>query len=410
MEHLLDNAGQLHTSADLLIGNGFINNPGLTKTSVCNSSITWLDGAAGELRYRGYAIDELANKFNFNEITYILMHGEIANSTQIQNFVNDISANYSLPDNLDDLIKIIPETAHPMAIISMLLANSCSNKIINNSDIKSKEYRYAAAMHILSIMPKFAIIAAQKAQGYKINFLKEFAIDSHNLVEGLLQKKLPKDHIYVGAIDKILTLHADHELNASTFAMRVTASTNSNPYSCILAAISGLWGPAHGGANEACLNMLSEIATPENIPKYIARAKDKNDPFKLMGFGHRVYKNYDPRAKIMQKLCKDVLAVCGKDNSLLEIAQILEKTSVSDPYFIERKLYPNVDFYSGIILNAIGIPTSMFTVIFALARTSGWLSHWLEMHDRGSFKIFRPRQFYDGVKIRKIGEKAIDIE
>ena len=402
MERLKDNSEHIHTSANILMNEGFINDPGLTKTSVCNSSITWLDGEVGELRYRGYAIDELASNYDFIDVMHLLIQGEIANTEQKQLFQKQLEENYSLANNINEIIRILPDNAHPMAIISMLLANACADKNINNSDVKQPDKRYAAAMHILSIMPKLAVIAAQKAQGLEIKFDKKFAVDSHSITEGILQKELAKDHIFVRAIDKILTLHADHELNASTFTMRVTASTNSNAYACILAAISALWGPAHGGANEACLKMLDEIGEPSNIPKYIAKAKDKNDPFKLMGFGHRVYKNYDPRAKIMQELCHEVLAVTGKNNDLLKVAQTLEETSLNDPYFIERKLYPNVDFYSGIILNAIGIPTSMFTVIFALARTTGWLSHWLEMHDRGGFKIFRPRQFYDGIKTRDL--------
>lgn len=402
MERRVDHAGQIHSSARELISDGFVNDPGLTQTSVCNSSITWLNGLEGELRYRGYAINELASKHNFNEVMYLLLHGELPNSAELAQFKEKIKSSLTLSRNLIAISELMPATAHPMAVISTLLSNCCANQQITRSMLKSPEARYTAAMHILSVMPIYTIIAAQKLAGSNYQIHEDAVIDIHVLTEGLTQTKLPKDHVFVRAIDKILTLHADHELNASTFTMRVTASTNSNPYSCILSALSALWGPAHGGANEACLNMLQEIETVYNIPKFIERAKDKNDPFKLMGFGHRVYKNYDPRAKIMRELCHEVLDASQISSNLFAVAKELEQTSLNDPYFIERKLYPNVDFYSGIMLSAMGIPSSMFTAIFALARTTGWLSHWLEMHERAEYKIFRPRQFYDGIKERSL--------
>ena len=403
MERYEDNSGQMHTAISSVLKEGFINDPGLTKTSVCNSSITWLDGNAGELRYRGYAIDELASSFNFLEVMYLLLNSELGNASEIKNFQDELKTSAILPDNILEFARLIPNSSHPMATISTLLSFVCSNQHISNSMIKAKTDRIKSALHILAIMPILAVIAAQKANGINPESIDlNISNDIHALTEGLCQQKLPNDHIFVKAIDRILTLHADHELNASTFTMRVAASTNSNPYACLLAAISALWGPAHGGANEACLRMLSEINSVDNITKYIARAKDKNDSFKLMGFGHRVYKNYDPRAKIMQSICHEVLKESKTDNHLFAVAKELEATSLSDPYFIERKLYPNVDFYSGITLSAIGLPSSMFTVIFALARTTGWISHWLEMHERGGYKIFRPRQVYDGIKSRGV--------
>ena len=399
MESSIDNSCQHHTSAINLAQQGFINDPGLLKTSVCNSSITWLDGEKGELRYRGYAIDQLANTKSFHEVMYLLINGELPDSTQLNEFQAQLQDSFHLPENFLKQLDLIPAGSHPMATVMALLNNvMCHNDVadVNSTDAA----KVSASMHMLAIMPSLAIAAQKKATAAPFTVEPETAISIHKLTEALVGSKLDPDHVFVTAIDKILTLHADHELNASTFTMRVVGSTNSNPYACLQAAIAALWGPAHGGANEACLKMLEEIGDKSNIDHYMAKAKDKNDSFKLMGFGHRVYKNYDPRAKIMQKICQDVLKESKCDSPLFELAQALEDRALNDPYCIERKLYPNVDFYSGITLSALGIPSSMFTVIFALARTSGWLSHWLEMHQRAPFKIFRPRQFYDGIKER----------
>lgn len=402
MECLVDNAHQSHTSTVNIKKDGYLHDPGLLKTSVCNSSITWLDGNKGELRYRGYSIDELADQFNFQEVMYLLIHGELPNANELETLKNHLKHAFKLPKDIEKFFALIPDTSHPMATLMCLLSYvSCDTKHTANS-VKLQSERMQAAMHILAIMPSLAIACLKKHKSQSININQETAICSHILTEELVGLTLAKDHIFVRAIDKILTLHADHELNASTFTMRVTASTHSNPYACLQAAIAALWGPAHGGANEACLRMLEEIGTTNRIPEYISRVKDKNDSFKLMGFGHRVYKNYDPRAKIMRQICHEVLAETGETSPLLDVAMKLEEIALSDSYFIERKLYPNVDFYSGVTLSALGIPSEMFTVLFALSRTTGWLSHWLEMHDRGPFKIFRPRQFYDGITERTL--------
>lgn len=398
-----DNADQNHKLATDLT-QGFIKDPGLLKTSVCDSSITWLDGSKGELRYRGYAIDELARKFNFQEIGYLLINGELPSSDQTAKFNQNILSSYSLPKNTLKILQLLPESSHPMSSLMNLISILSCDKPAKELNAKNSEQRLKLALHILSTIP--TLISAVNAKLKGKTFTDScIATDTHKITETLLQTELTNDHVFVEALDKILILHADHELNASTFTMRVTGSTKSNIYACLSSAVAALWGSAHGGANEACLKMLENIGSLANIPKYIEKAKDKNDPFKLMGFGHRVYKNFDPRANIMKKICHDVLKVTNQSNQLFEVAMELENIALNDPYFIERKLYPNVDFYSGLTLSAMGLPTSMFTAIFALARTTGWVSHWLEMQNE-SFKIFRPRQFYQGIKERSVPELA----
>ena len=402
MEFIVDNANQSHTPSSKTNLDGYWYDPGLLKTSVCESSITWLDGSKGELRYRGYAIDQLANEHSFQDVMYLLLKGELPNENESRSFKDLVKKSYKLPEEFEKTLALLPQKSHPMATLMALLASISCHCEHDASQLKNQNHREQAAMHLLAIMPTLAIASLKKYLNSDFHPCQETAVSSHSITEEMMGLTLANDHIYVQAIDKILTLHADHELNASTFTMRVTASTNSNPYACLQAAIAALWGPAHGGANEACLNMLTEISRTNDIDKYIAKVKDKNDPFKLMGFGHRVYKNYDPRAKIMRKICHEVIANTGQKSQLLDTAMQLEQIALSDPYFIERKLYPNIDFYSGITLKALNIPSQMYTVIFALARTIGWLSHWLEMHNNGPFKIFRPRQVYVGITEREL--------
>src|SRR6266852_4413244 len=381
----------------------FTYDPGFMATAACRSSITYIDGDEGVLLYRGYPIEELAAKSDFMEVSYLLLFGELPTADQKAQFVHDITHHTMVHEQLSTFYRGFRRDAHPMAVLCGV-TGALSAFYHDSTDIHDPYQRMVASHRLIAKMPTMAAMAfkyalgqpfiyPQNKLGYAENFLHMcFAVPSEEY------KVSP---VLARAMDRIFILHADHEQNASTATVRLAGSSGANPFACIAAGIACLWGPAHGGANEAALKMLSEIGTPDRIPHYIARAKDKNDPFRLMGFGHRVYKNYDPRAKIMQKTCHEVLSELGiQDDPLLEVAMELERIALTDEYFIEKKLYPNVDFYSGITLKAMGFPTTMFTVLFALARTVGWIAQWKEMIEDPQQKIGRPRQLYTGATRR----------
>jgi citrate synthase len=382
---------------DVLAQGYFTYDPGFMATAACESKITFIDGDKGVLLHRGYPIDQLAEKSDYLETCYLLLNGELPNPGQKTDFVNRVTQHTMVHEQLQFFYRGFRRDAHPMAVMCGVVG-ALSAFYHDNLDINNPEHRRIAAIRLIAKMPTIA------AMSYKYNAGQPFVYPRNDLgyAENFLHMMFAtpcEDYkvnpVLAKAMDRIFILHADHEQNASTSTVRLTGSTGANPYACIAAGIAALWGPAHGGANEAVLKMLDEIGSVENLDKFLAKAKDKNDPFKLMGFGHRVYKNFDPRAKVMKQTCDEVLAALGINDPQLELAMKLEEAARNDPYFVERKLYPNVDFYSGIILKAIGIPTSMFTVIFALARTVGWISHWMEMHN-APYKIGRPRQLYTG--------------
>jgi len=381
----------------------FTYDPGFTSTASCESKITFIDGEKGVLLHRGYPIDELAENSDFLETCYLLLNGELPNQEQKNKFVHDITYHSMVHEQLAQFYRGFRRDAHPMAIL-VGVVGALSAFYHDSTDIDDPHQRMVASYRLIAKMPTIAAWAYKFAIGqpfmyprnelsYAENFLHMmFAVPCEDyLINPIVSK----------AMDRILILHADHEQNASTSTVRTAGSSGANPFACIAAGIASLWGPAHGGANEAVLNMLSEIGEAENVEKALQRAKDPEDNFRLMGFGHRVYKNYDPRAKVMMATCHEVLDELGVNDPLLELAMKLEKIALSDPYFVDRKLYPNVDFYSGIILRALGFPVSMFTVIFALARTVGWVAQWNEMIEDPSQKITRPRQLYTGHSERK---------
>lgn len=377
---------------------------GFVSTASCESKITFIDGDEGVLLYRGYPIDQLAEKKDFLDVCYLLLDGELPSAKEKETFVALINNHTLVHEQMCQFFNGFRRDAHPMAIM-VGVVGALSAFYHDSMDLNKSDDRYIAAARLIAKMPTLAAMSykysigqpfmyPQNNLGYAENFL--------NMMFGVPSEQTTLDPVLVDAMDVIFTLHADHEQNASTSTVRLAGSTGANPFACISAGIGALWGPAHGGANEACLNMLHEIGSVENIDKFIKRAKDKNDPFRLMGFGHRVYKSYDPRAKVMRETCHKVLeAVGAHDEPIFKLAMALEKMALSDEYFIEKKLYPNVDFYSGITLSAIGIPTNMFTVIFALARTVGWIAHWMEMSDSKS-RIGRPRQLYTGQGRREL--------
>ena len=381
----------------------FTLDPGFTSTASCESSITYIDGDKGELLYRGYPIDQLANKSSFIEVCYLLLYGELPSKSELDDFNNRVSRHTMLHEQIRYFYRGFRRDAHPMSIICGV-QGAMSSFYHDSTDINDPWQREVASIRMIAKLPKIA------AWAYKYSLGQPFVYPKNNLsyAENFLQmcfavpaEPYVADAILVKAMDRIFTLHADHEQNASTSTVRLAGSSGANPFTCIAAGIACLWGPAHGGANEACLNMLREIGTIDKIPEFIKRAKDKNDPFRLMGFGHRVYKNFDPRAKVMKESADEVLELMGiENNPTLQVAKELERIALKDQYFIEKKLYPNVDFYSGIILDAMGFPTSMFTPIFALARTVGWISQWKEMISDPANKIGRPRQLYTGSPYR----------
>jgi citrate synthase len=381
----------------------FTYDPGFTSTASCESSITYIDGDEGILLYRGYPIDQLAEQGNFMETCYLLLYGDLPNAQELKTFEEAITYHTMVHEQLKNFYSGFRRDAHPMAIM-VGVVGALSAFYHDSTDINDPYQRMVASYRMIAKMPTIAAMA------YKYSIGQPFAYPRNDLgyAENFLRMCfwVPAEDYRVNpvlarAMDRIFILHADHEQNASTSTVRLAGSSGANPFACIAAGIACLWGPAHGGANEAALNMLAEIGTVDRVPEFIARAKDKNDPFRLMGFGHRVYKNYDPRARVMQQTCHEVLEELGvKDDPLLEVALELEKIALEDEYFVEKRLYPNIDFYSGITLKALGFPTTMFTVLFALARTVGWIAQWSEMIEDPSQKIGRPRQLYIGAPQR----------
>ncbi len=381
----------------------FTFDPGYGMTASCDSKITFIDGDAGILLYRGYPIEQLAQKSDFLEVSYLLLNGSLPTASELDKFEKGVMRHTMLHEQLRRFFDGFRRDAHPMAIMCAVVG-AMAAFYHDNLDINDPEQRRIAAFRLIAKVPTIAAWAYKYSIGqpfmYPRNDLK-YAENFLYMMNAVPAEPWVNNPILSRAMDRILVLHADHEQNASTSTVRLAGSTGANPFACIAAGIAALWGPAHGGANEAVLKMLSEIGSKENIPAFIAEVKDKNSHTKLMGFGHRVYKNFDPRATIMKETCHEVLAELGiKDEPLLDMAMEMERIALSDPYFIERKLYPNVDFYSGIILKAMGIPTSMFTVLFAVARTVGWVSQWKEMVEDPGQRIGRPRQIYTGAGTR----------
>ncbi len=376
----------------------FTYDPGFTSTASCESKITFIDGEQGILLHRGYPIDQLAENSDFLETCYLLLNGELPDSGQRDKFVHDITYHSMVHEQLAQFYRGFRRDAHPMAIL-VGVVGALSAFYHDSTDIDDPHQRMVASYRLIAKMPTIAAWAYKYSIGQPFMYPRNdlsYAEDFLHLMFAVPCESYEINPIVSKAMDRILILHADHEQNASTSTVRTAGSSGANPFACIAAGIASLWGPAHGGANEAVLKMLGEIGEVGNVEKALERAKDPDDNFRLMGFGHRVYKNYDPRAKVMMATCHEVLDELGVDDPLLELAMKLEKIALSDPYFVDRKLYPNVDFYSGIILRALGFPTSMFTVIFALARTVGWVAQWNEMIEDPSQKITRPRQLYTG--------------
>ena len=382
----------------------FTYDPGFMSTASCESKITYIDGDKGTLLYRGYPIEQLAEKKDFLDVCYLLLNGNLPDTKEKSDFSSLINNHTMVHQQLYQFLNGFRRDAHPMAIM-VGIVGALSAFYHDSMDLNKEADRYTSSIRLIAKMPTIAAMSYKYSVGqpymYPQNSMS-YAENFLHMMFGLPSEKYVPNPVIVRAMDVIFTLHADHEQNASTSTVRLAGSTGANPFACISAGISALWGPAHGGANEACLTMLQEIGDVSQIEHYIKRAKDKNDPFRLMGFGHRVYKSYDPRAKVMRETCHQVLkAVGAQDEPLFKLAMELERIALEDPYFIEKKLYPNVDFYSGLTLSAIGIPTNMFTVIFALARTIGWMSHWMEMVGSNS-KIGRPRQLYTGETERDV--------
>ncbi|OUR88209.1 citrate (Si)-synthase [Gammaproteobacteria bacterium 42_54_T18] len=385
-----------------LTGKGmFTYDPGFVSTASCESKITYIDGGKGVLLHRGYPIDQLANESEHLEVCYLLIYGELPTAEQKEEFVSSIMNHTMVHDQLSSFYKGFRRDAHPMAIMCGVVG-ALSAFYHDSLDIADEQHREVAAYRLIAKMPTLAAMCYKYTQGQPFMYPRNdlnYAENFLHMMFGVPCEETKVNPIIAKAMDKIFILHADHEQNASTSTVRLAGSSGANPFACIAAGIAALWGPAHGGANEAVLKMLDEIGDVSNVDSFILRAKDKNDPFRLMGFGHRVYKNFDPRATVMRETCHEVLGELGINDPQLELAMKLEEIARSDSYFIERNLYPNVDFYSGIILKAIGIPTEMFTVIFALGRTPGWIAHWHEMIS-GPYKIGRPRQLYTGAEKR----------
>jgi citrate synthase len=376
----------------------FTYDPGFLSTASCESKITYIDGDKGVLAHGGYSIEDLAKKTEYLEVAYLLLNHELPNQKQYQDFSKNIKSNMLVHDQINILLRGFPRKAHPMAIMVGAVA-SLSAFYHETMDLNSPEGRLDVVYKIIAKMPTLAGMAYKYSIGEPIIYPKHDLGFAENFLQMLFEK--PTENYKVSptiakAMEMIFVLHADHEQNASTSTVRLAGSSGANPFACIGAGISSLWGPAHGGANEEVIEMLQEIRTLDRIPEFIKRAKDKNDPFRLMGFGHRVYKNYDPRASVLKKACDEVLGELGIKDPLLDIAVELEKIALNDEYFVSRKLFPNVDFYSGIIYKALGIPSNLFTVIFAIARSAGWISQWKEMIEDPAFKIGRPRQLYTG--------------
>lgn len=380
----------------------FTFDPGFTSTASCESKITYIDGDQGILLHRGFPIDQLAEKSNYLEVCYILLFGEAPTQEQYDVFKTTVTRHTMIHEQITRLFHGFRRDSHPMAVMCGV-TGALAAFYHDSLDISNERHREIAAYRLLSKMPTVAAMCYKYSLGQPFVYPRNDLSYAGNFLHMMFAtpcEPYEVNPVLERAMDRILILHADHEQNASTSTVRTAGSSGANPFACIAAGIASLWGPAHGGANEACLRMLEEINSVKHIPEFLKRAKDKNDSFRLMGFGHRVYKNYDPRATVMRATCHEVLNELGMKDDLLEVAMELENIALNDPYFIERKLYPNVDFYSGIILKAMGIPSSMFTVIFAMARTVGWIAHWSEMHGDG-LKIARPRQLYTGYDKRE---------
>lgn len=381
----------------------FTYDPGFIATAACKSKITYIDGEKGILLYRGYPIEQLAEHCQFTEVAYLLMYGELPDATQLRDFNEEIADRAIIHEALRKFFDGFHYDAHPMAML-VGVVGSLSAFYHSDLNIKDPESRRVCATRLIGKMPTIAAASYRHSIGRPFVYPRMDLSFCENFLNMMFsrssQNYIDQEHYidpdFVKALNLLFILHADHEQNASTSTVRVAGSTGANPYACIAAGIAALWGPAHGGANEAVLSMLSHIGSVENIPKFIAKAKDHDDPFRLMGFGHRVYKNFDPRATIIRKTCYEVLSKTHKNDPFFELALALEDIALKDDYFIEKKLYPNVDFYSGIIYKALNIPVDMFTVMFAIARTAGWVSHWLEMMEEANTPISRPRQLYVG--------------
>ena len=377
----------------------FTYDPGFTSTASCDSTITYIDGDKGELLHRGYPIDQLAGKSHYLEVCYLLLYGELPTAAELEKFETTITRHTMIHEQMHYFFRGFRRDSHPMATM-VGVVGAMSAFYHDSTDVSDPRQREIASHRLIAKMPTIAAMAYKYSIGqpfvYPRNDL-DYASNFLHMCFAVPTEEYHIDPILSRAMDRIFTLHADHEQNASTSTVRLASSSGANPFACIAAGIACLWGPAHGGANQACLEMLKEIGTVDRIPEFIARAKDKNDPFRLMGFGHRVYKNFDPRATVMKQSADEVLDLLGiEDNPILQVAKELEAQALSDPYFAEKKLFPNVDFYSGIILEAMGFPTSMFTPIFALSRTVGWVSQWKEQLNDPQHKIGRPRQLYLG--------------
>ncbi len=384
-------------------GDVFTFDPGFTSTAACESTITYIDGDKGELLYRGYPIEQLAAESHHLEVCYLLLYGELPTAKQLADFETLVTRHTMVHEQMTNFFRGFRRDAHPMATM-VGVVGAMSAFYHDSTDINDPWQREVAAIRLIAKLPTIAAMAHKYSIGqpfvYPRNDL-DYASNFLYMCFAVPAEEYKVNPILAKALDRIMMLHADHEQNASTSTVRLAGSSGANPFACIAAGIACLWGPAHGGANQAALEMLRQIGTVDKIPEYIAKAKDKNDPFRLMGFGHRVYKNFDPRAKVMKESADEVLGLLGVENNpTLQVAKELERIALEDPYFIEKKLYPNVDFYSGIILEAMGFPTAMFTPIFALSRTVGWISQWKEMISDPQLKIGRPRQLYVGATAR----------
>ena len=376
----------------------FTFDPGYTSTGSCESALTYIDGDKGILLHRGYPIEQLAEHSNFLEVAQLLLYGDLPNKQESEKFVTDITYHTMLHDQLMNFYRGFRRDAHPMAIMCGVVG-ALSSFYHDSTDIADSHARMVASYRLIAKVPTIAAMAFKYSLGQPFNFPQNKLTYAENFLQmlfGVPSEEYEINPVLARAMDRLLILHADHEQNASTSTVRLAGSSGANPFACIAAGIASLWGPAHGGANEAVLNMLNEIGDKSRVGEYVKKAKDKDDPFRLMGFGHRVYKNYDPRATVMMQSCHEVLDDLGINDPLLALAMELEKIAREDEYFVERNLYPNVDFYSGIILKAMGFPSSMFTVLFAVARTTGWIAQWKEMVEDPKQKIGRPRQLYTG--------------
>ncbi len=376
----------------------FTYDPGFVATASCKSAITYIDGDNGVLMYRGYPIEQLAKQSSFLEVSYLLMHGELPSQAQFDAFEHEVTHHTMMHEALKTFLGGFRHDAHPMAMLCGMIG-SLAAFYHDKLDMNDPEQRRLAAVRLIAKVPTISAACHRHSIGWPIRYPRnnlEYVTRFLHMMFEVPSGPLQLKPVAAKAMDLLFILHADHEQNASTSTVRLVGSTGANPYACVAAGIAALWGPAHGGANEAVLNMLEEIGRPENVSSAVAKAKDKNSGFRLMGFGHRVYKNYDPRAAIIREMTHQVLDELGVDDPLLEVAMRLEEAALKDEYFVARKLYPNVDFYSGLIYKALNIPTEMFTVMFALARTAGWVSHWLEQQTDPEAKIGRPRQIYTG--------------